>query len=381
MDFALLPPEINSGRMYTGPGAAPMLAAAAAWDALATELESAAVGCSAVLSSLIGHVWSGPAAAAMTNGAAPYVAWLQAASAKAEQTAMQANTVAAAYEAAFAATVPPAVVAANRALLATLVATNFLGQNTPAIAATEAQYGEMWAQDAAAMYGYAAAAAPTSALPSFDQPPQTANPGTSNTATAPTSGLSALTALVNPVTPYTSVAASGISFDSSMYTVSTNGAGWGRLLFVRGGSEGALTFEGLGPRGVLSASTTPVVGLGLGRATPIGELSVPPSWVSAAPELRPVAVSLAAAETELPAAVGLPPGTAFQEAMMGTTAGQGALPNTAGRRSQKTGEKNEDQDGQLVTALTNGNGWLASTWACHNRRREGAPLPSHWRTG
>ena len=46
-------------------------------------------------------------------------------------------------------TVPPAVVAANRAQLATLVATNVFGQNTPAIAATEAQYAEMWAQDAA----------------------------------------------------------------------------------------------------------------------------------------------------------------------------------------------------------------------------------------
>ncbi|WP_252159672.1 PPE domain-containing protein, partial [Mycobacterium tuberculosis] len=41
-------------------------------------------------------------------------------------------------------------VVANRALLVALVATNFFGQNTPAIAATEAQYAEMWAQDAAA---------------------------------------------------------------------------------------------------------------------------------------------------------------------------------------------------------------------------------------
>ncbi|MCV7061583.1 PPE domain-containing protein [Mycolicibacterium vaccae] len=63
-----------------------------------------------------------------------------------------------AYEAAFAATVPPAVVAENRIQLAMLVATNFFGQNTPAIAATEAAYAEMWAQDAAAMYGYAASA-------------------------------------------------------------------------------------------------------------------------------------------------------------------------------------------------------------------------------
>jgi PPE-repeat protein len=63
----------------------------------------------------------------------------------------------AAYEAAFAMTVPPPVIAANRALLMALIATNFFGQKTPAIMATEAQYTEMWAQDAAAMFGYAGA--------------------------------------------------------------------------------------------------------------------------------------------------------------------------------------------------------------------------------
>ena len=39
MDFAFLPPEINSGRMYVGPGSGPLLAAAAAWDGIATELQ------------------------------------------------------------------------------------------------------------------------------------------------------------------------------------------------------------------------------------------------------------------------------------------------------------------------------------------------------
>ena len=60
-------------------------------------------------------------------------------------------------------TVPPPVIAANRSLLAALVATNFFGQNTPAIAATEIQYAEMWAQDAVAMYGYAASSASATA--------------------------------------------------------------------------------------------------------------------------------------------------------------------------------------------------------------------------
>ena len=74
-----------------------------------------------------------------------------------EQASAQATASAAAYEAAFAATVPPPMIAANRTLLGTLVATNFLGVNSPAIAATEAQYAEMWVQDATTMATYQAA--------------------------------------------------------------------------------------------------------------------------------------------------------------------------------------------------------------------------------
>jgi len=57
-----------------------------------------------------------------------------------------------------------------------LIATNILGQNTPAIAATEAHYMEMWAQDAGAMYGYAGSAGSASVLTPFTEPPQTTNP-------------------------------------------------------------------------------------------------------------------------------------------------------------------------------------------------------------
>ncbi|WP_131813140.1 PPE family protein [Mycolicibacter heraklionensis] len=410
MDFGLLPPEINSGRMYSGPGAGPMLAAAAAWDAVAAELETAAGGYSGAISALLGQAWAGPASVAMAGAAAPYVAWLQAGAANAEQTAIQAKAVVAAYEAAFTATVPPPVIAANRALLAALVATNFFGQNSAAIAATEAAYAEMWAQDAVAMYGYAAAAMPASALPELEQPPQTTNPGGPGAQSAAVShaaagngqtlAQTALHQLVNPapasdpptwwetftselgqLTPFSSIASSGLSFDSSLYTVVSNGAGWGRLVYVRGGTEGALTFEGIGPRGVLSASTTPVTGPGVGRAIPIGGLSVPPSWATAAPQMKPIAVTLAAAETPMPVAAGLPPGMACQEAMMGTTAGQGATPDNTSRRNQKTNGKNDDQDGKPITTLTNGSGWLASSWAYHTRQREVQPLPSHWRTG
>jgi PPE-repeat protein len=175
MDFGALPPEINSAKMYFGPGSGPMLAAAVAWDGLAAQLHSTAASYSSVISELEGS-WAGPSAASMAAAAARYAAWLTGTATHAEQTAARAKAAAGAYEAAFAMTVSPPVIAANRALLAALVATNFLGQNTPAIAATEAHYGEMWAQDAAAMYGYAGSSASASTLTPYTPPAQTTNP-------------------------------------------------------------------------------------------------------------------------------------------------------------------------------------------------------------
>jgi len=157
MDFGALPPEINSARMYAGPGSGPLLASAAAWDGLAEDLYSTAGSYGAVISGLTSDAWSGPSSASMAAAAATYVAWLTRTAGQAEQAANQTRAAAAAYQTAFAMAVPPPVIAANRSLLAALLATNFLGQNTLAIAATEAHYAEMWAQDAAAMYGYAGA--------------------------------------------------------------------------------------------------------------------------------------------------------------------------------------------------------------------------------
>jgi PPE-repeat protein len=175
LDFGLLPPEINSGRMYAGPGPGPLLAAAEAWDGLAAELGFASAGYGSTVTELTSGPWIGPTSSTMLAAATPYVSWLSATAAQAEETANQARAAVAAYEAAFAMTVPPAVVGANRALLMTLIATNFFGQNAPAIMATEALYGEMWAQDAAAMYGYAAASAAASVVTPFATPPQTTN--------------------------------------------------------------------------------------------------------------------------------------------------------------------------------------------------------------
>jgi PPE-repeat protein len=185
LDFGLLPPEVNSGRMYSGPGPGPLLAASEAWDSLAAELGFAASGYGAALTELTSNNWVGPTSAAMMSAATPYIDWMSTTAAQAEETANHARAAVAAYEAAFAMTVPPPAIAANRALLAALVATNFLGQNTPAIMMTEALYAEMWAQDAAAMYGYTGASLVALQVTPFVQPPQTTNDdGTSSQADA-----------------------------------------------------------------------------------------------------------------------------------------------------------------------------------------------------
>lgn len=185
LDFGLLPPEVNSGRMYSGPGPGPLLAASEAWDGLAAELGIAASGYGSALAELTSNSWVGPTSVAMMSAVTPYIDWLTSTGTQAEETANHARAAVAAYEAAFAMTVPPPAIAANRALLAALVATNFFGQNTPAIMMTEALYVEMWAQDAAAMYGYLGASQVAAQVTPFVQPPQTANPdGTSSQADA-----------------------------------------------------------------------------------------------------------------------------------------------------------------------------------------------------
>jgi len=175
MYFGLLPPEINSGLMYAGPGSGSMLAAATAWDGLAADLHATAAAYSSVLSGLTTQ-WRGPSATSMASAAAPYVAWISATAAQAEQTATQARSAAAAYEAAFAATVPPPVIEANRSEMESLTATNIFGQNSPAIAATEAQYSQMWARDAVAMSSYATQSAAATQVEPFAVPLSTANP-------------------------------------------------------------------------------------------------------------------------------------------------------------------------------------------------------------
>lgn len=175
IDFGALPPEINSIRMYTGPGPVSLIAAAVAWDGLAAELHAASSCYRTVIAGLTAQRWMGPSSLAMASAFAPYMAWTAGAAARAAESAGQARLAVEVYEAAFAMTVPPPAVAANRAQLAMLVATNFFGQNAAAIAATEAEYGEMWAQDAAAMYEYAAGSAAACSVTQFNPAPKVTN--------------------------------------------------------------------------------------------------------------------------------------------------------------------------------------------------------------
>ncbi|OBS03846.1 hypothetical protein A9W98_07935 [Mycobacterium gordonae] len=150
----MLPPEVNSLRMMCGAGSAPMLQAAAAWSSLADELGSAADSFGAVTTGLTSQAWQGPAAAAMTEAAAPYRAFLRAASTRALTASTGAKAVAEVFEACKSAMVHPEVISANRRAMVQAVRTNFFGFNAPFIAAAEAAYEEFWATDVAAMVGY-----------------------------------------------------------------------------------------------------------------------------------------------------------------------------------------------------------------------------------
>lgn len=105
MDFGALPPEINSGRMYSGPGSTPMRAASAAWNLLAAELESTATQYQSTID-VLDDEWLGPTSATMAAAVDPYITWMSTTGAQAEQTAAQASAAASAYEAAYAMTVP-----------------------------------------------------------------------------------------------------------------------------------------------------------------------------------------------------------------------------------------------------------------------------------
>jgi PPE-repeat protein len=390
MNFAMLPPEVNSGRMYAGPGSGPMLSAATAWDGLAAELQSTAASYGTVISELSGGPWLGSSSASMAAAAAPYLDWMTTAAAQAEQTATQAKAAASAYEAAFAMTVPPGVIAANRTLLMTLIATNIFGQNTAAIAATETDYAEMWAQDAAAMHGYAGSSAAASTLTPFTSPPPTTNPagaGSQAVAVAQSSmssgsrlinaipqtlqGLASAAAdppsaslsdLLSPISigltllelplATTSVASSTTGISAAFTGVGMNLRGF-QINADRDFAQHKGPYTGYGPgaadlpnwffhgQGYVGAPSNAVessVAAGLGEANTVGRLSVPSAWTVAAPEIRPAAFTLpitgAAAAPEIAAGSS---GNLFSNMGLAGAAG-GAVGSSAslGRGDQRT---------------------------------------------
>jgi PPE-repeat protein len=384
MDFGTYPPEINSLRMYTGPGAAPMLTAAQAWQGLAAELHSAASAYQSVVSGLTTGPWLGPASTSMAAAAASYVGWLNATAAQAEETAAQAKAAASAYQTAFMSTVPPQTVAANRSRLTTLVATNIFGRNTQAIAAAEAQYAQMWAQDSAAMYGYAASSASATSLNPFTPPQQNTSPGgsanqaaaasqatgtaagnaqstvssaqqafsavpnalQSAATSAQTTPLDVLDLLSDLISIFVDLPADLATFAIDIpagvisvisFPLDIVGAGTGlHTDKIVSGWKGEKPWPGDGsapvqafparllnlPEGTLPP---PTLSAGLGEANTVGALSVPPTWAVATPAVKPISYTLpalpATAASAAPAA----------EAGSGSTLSQMALAGMAGR--------------------------------------------------
>jgi PPE-repeat protein len=389
MDFGMLPPEINSGRMYAGPGSGPLLAAAAAWDGLAIELHSTAASYETVMSGLASE-WHGPSSASMAAAVAPYVAWIRVAASQAEQTAGQARAAAAAYETAFIATVPPPMIVSNRVLLMSLIATNIFGQNTGAIAATEAHYAEMWAQDAAAMFSYAGSSATASQLAPFEPAPQTTNPageaaaltqatGTPARSLAQAMGLvpQSLQSLATPVSSAVTAAPGAPLFTPAevLQTVLTsffNGTigplspeklydplgafydlgaqsflapfsnfnmqmAYGNALggvaapgsgAIGPGTVGALgsqTVSGLGSGVRVAGSIAGAVSADVGRAGLVGCVSVPPGWASSAPEIRTVAAAFSQTGVAAPAVAAEGQSSLFSNAALSGLAGRAML--------------------------------------------------------
>ncbi|MEB3069564.1 PPE family protein, SVP subgroup [[Mycobacterium] vasticus] len=332
MNFAALPPEVNSALMYAGPGSGPIRAAATAWKTMAAELETAANSYRTLITGLTDQTWQGPAAVAMTTAAAPYATWMHTTATQAAHAGTQAAAAAAAYETAFAMTVPPAVITANRTQLATLTATNLLGQNTAAIAANEAHYATMWAQDATAMYSYATGAAAATQLPTFTPPQTTANPADDTSGAYQGAGeegllLDILVALleVDSIAPFEGGGA-GLEFGGLAIEAASLGpfAGLGFTgdLGAVGGlgliGQTAPPVGGLLPAAALRSASGPVGAAGrvgatwasIGKAVPLGSLSVPQAWVAATPAaLREVtlvaaqsgtAAAATASATEIP---------------------------------------------------------------------------------
>lgn len=149
-----IPPEFLSTSLYTGPGAGPLIAAAAVWHALSALYAAAALELMAMLAAMQAGMWQGPSLESFVAAYAVFIAWLMQASAASAVAAAQQETVATAYTTAVAAMPTPLELTANRVLFGDLVVTNFFGVNIVPLSVTEAKYIEMWIRAATVMAFY-----------------------------------------------------------------------------------------------------------------------------------------------------------------------------------------------------------------------------------
>ncbi|MFZ0903926.1 MAG: PPE family protein [Mycobacterium sp.] len=380
MSFSLFPPEINSALMFSGAGSGPLLEAGAAWNALAADLDSTATQYQTLITNLTTGPWLGPSSAQMAAATAPYIAWLQGTSASAAQTGAQAQVAAAAYQSAYASMVPLPEIAANRALLAQLVANNFLGQNTGAIATTEANYLDMWIQDALSMDTYQVNSKAASTLPAQSAAPQVASgamPAAATSAATPADASSVIAGLLvdlaelfgvpstttgllptlttDGLVSWLGVVAQAVAANPTAALLPVQATYYMGMLsstparmFMSGGGGSGSSAAGAGMAGMQDSLLANVgkfvdgklvnvmsgvggqlekwgssVAASLAGAQHVGGLSVPNAWHGLAPEMARAAPTLPATSVPAPTMTGGLPSSPFAQGLMGALAGRG----------------------------------------------------------
>ena len=309
MDFSILPPETISGLIWTGPGAGALQNAVGAWTTLADQLDNSSTEVRSVISGL-SDAWKGPSSADMISSTQAYLAWMTSTAEQAHRTASAASAAATAFETARSEIVPPAVVTSNRSQLLYLISTNLVGQNAAAIAANEAQYAAMWAQDATAMNQYSLSSfSATAQLPTFTAAPQVANLSANPTeaaasVAAPAAGEPIGTILSNLFTPgsflydsFQSILSSGAPIDIVALFTQFFGPFLGSTMIAGNiAAQNAIiagkpTVPSVVYPPTAAAEAKPEVKASAGTAERLGPMRVPPSW--AQPKFTPQGTPLA----------------------------------------------------------------------------------------